>query len=71
MNGVSRNYDYCYLKSCIIFIFYLNDYDLFKSQSMKKLKRDPLLFAYYREEKYLVSSKIIGKKYKKLNQFVV
>jgi hypothetical protein len=38
---------------------------------MKKLKRDPLLFAYYREEKYLVSSKIIGKKYKKLNQFVV
>lgn len=37
---------------------------------MNKLKGDSLLFAYYPDNKYLASSKIIGEKYKKLDQSV-
>lgn len=37
---------------------------------MNKLKGDSLLFAYYPNDKYLASSKIIGEKYKKINQSI-
>lgn len=37
---------------------------------MNKLKGDSLLFAYYPDNKYLASSKIIGEKYKKINQSI-